>query len=52
MPKDALYDAVVRSVHPHAIGAMIVRLITTHVVFVAFSYPLWRKVFRTAPTPA
>jgi putative flippase GtrA len=44
-----LYDAVVRNVHPNAIGAMIVRLITTHVVFVAFSYPIWRKVFRPLP---
>jgi len=42
------YDAVVRSVHPSAIGAVVVRLITTHVVFIAFSYPIWRKVFRPA----
>lgn len=40
-----LYDAIVRMVHPHAMGAIVVRLITTHVVFVAFSYPIWRKVF-------
>jgi putative flippase GtrA len=46
-----LYDAVVRTMHPHAMGAMIVRLITTHLVFVAFSYPIWRKVFRD-PAPS
>ena len=30
----------------------VVRLVTSHVVFLAWSYPLWRKVFRVAPSAA
>ena len=43
----ALYDFVLR-VAPVTVGAYwIVRLITSHLVFLTWSYPLWRKVFRT-----
>jgi putative flippase GtrA len=40
-----LYDAVLRTapVASHAYWA--VRLVTSHVVFLAWSYPLWRRVF-------
>jgi putative flippase GtrA len=43
-----LYDAVLRSV-PHAADAYwAVRLATSHLVFLAWSYPLWSRVFRPA----
>ncbi len=41
-----LYDAVLRAV-PAAAGAYwLVRLATSHAVFLGWSYPLWRHVFR------
>ena len=45
-----LFDAAVRVAHPSTTGAMLLRLVTTNVVFVAFSYPVWRRVFRPAVT--
>jgi putative flippase GtrA len=40
-----LYDFALRTV-PVAAGAYwAVRLVTSHVVFLAWSYPLWRRVF-------
>jgi len=40
-----LYDAALRLV-PHAAGLYwAVRLVTSHVVFLTWSYPLWRRVF-------
>jgi putative flippase GtrA len=42
------YDAVLRSV-PHAAGAYwAVRLATSHLVFLVWSYPMWSRVFRPA----
>jgi putative flippase GtrA len=41
-----LYDTALRSI-PGAAGAYwAVRLATSHVVFLLWSYPLWNKVFR------
>lgn len=39
-----LYDAVLRA-QPHA-PYWLVRLVTSHVVFLCWSYPLWNKVFK------
>lgn len=40
-----LYDTVLR-VYPTTSGAYwVVRLVTSHVVFLCWSYPLWRRVF-------
>jgi putative flippase GtrA len=41
-----LYDAVLRWMPVTDAYFWLVRLITTNVVFVAWSYPLWRRVFR------
>ncbi|GAC1543579.1 MAG: hypothetical protein NVS3B10_07750 [Polyangiales bacterium] len=40
-----LFDAALRTIHVAVFGAMVVRLVTTHVVFLGFSYPVWRRVF-------
>jgi putative flippase GtrA len=46
-----LYDTVLRVV-PHAADAYwAVRLATSHLVFLAWSYPLWSRVFRPSPAP-
>jgi putative flippase GtrA len=43
-----LYDTTLRLV-PAAAGVYwLVRLVTSHVVFLGWSYPLWRRVFATA----
>jgi putative flippase GtrA len=43
-----LYDTTLRLV-PAAVGVYwLVRLVTSHVVFLGWSYPLWRRVFATA----
>jgi len=45
-----LYDGALRLV-PHAASLYwAVRLVTSHIVFLTWSYPLWRKVFAT-PQP-
>ncbi len=40
-----LYDAVLRTVPASAQAYWAVRLATSHLVFLAWSYPLWRRVF-------
>jgi putative flippase GtrA len=40
-----LYDTVLRAFPSTASSFWLVRLITSHVIFLAWSYPLWRKVF-------
>jgi putative flippase GtrA len=46
----ALYDAVLRGV-PHAAHFYwLVRLATTNLVFLGWSFPLWRRVFRVPTT--
>ena len=40
-----LYDMVLRSVPAAAHAYWAVRLVTSHVVFLCWSYPLWRRVF-------
>jgi putative flippase GtrA len=46
-----LYDTVLRVVPNAAHVYWAVRLVTSHVVFLAWSYPLWRRVFAVR-TPA
>jgi len=41
-----LYDTVLRTVPGAAHAYWLVRLATSHLVFLAWSYPLWRLVFR------
>jgi len=42
-----LFDVVMRALPPGLAWAYVpVRLVTSHVVFLAWSYPLWRLVFR------
>jgi len=41
-----LYDLAVRAVPAGAAPALIVRLIVQNAVFVAWSFPVWRRVFR------
>jgi putative flippase GtrA len=40
-----LYDTVLRMVPGAAHAYWAVRIVTSHLVFLAWSYPLWRKVF-------
>jgi len=49
-----LFDLALRLPFVHASWYVPVRLVTSHVVFLAWSYPLWRFVFRPqrAPAPA
>ncbi|HEY8042498.1 MAG TPA: GtrA family protein [Polyangiaceae bacterium] len=46
-----LYDTVLRLVPGATHVYWLVRLATSHAVFLGWSYPLWRKVFRVAPAP-
>jgi putative flippase GtrA len=49
-----LYDAAMRTaiLHAHPSWYAPARLVTSHVVFLAWSYPLWRLVFRVRRQPA
>jgi putative flippase GtrA len=44
-----LYDTVLRTVPGASHVYWLVRLATSHLVFLAWSYPLWRLVFRVRP---
>ena len=44
-----LYDTVLRAAPGAAHVYWLVRLATSHLVFLAWSYPLWRRVFRVPP---
>ena len=46
-----LYDAVLRFIPGAEASFELVRLATTAVVFLLWSYPLWRLVFRVPPDP-
>ncbi|HEY1692222.1 MAG TPA: GtrA family protein [Polyangiaceae bacterium] len=46
-----LYDTVLRTAPETAHAYWLVRLATSHLVFLAWSYPMWRHVFR-APREA
>ena len=48
----ALYDFVLRSMPVTAHAYWLVRLATSHLVFLLWSYPLWRRVFRVKPAKA
>ena len=45
-----LFDAAMRALPGHADWYVLLRLVTSHAVFLFFSYPLWRLVFRV-PRP-
>jgi putative flippase GtrA len=47
-----LYDTVLRLAPQTAHAYWAVRLVTSHVVFLAWSFPLWRKVFAVKALPA
>jgi putative flippase GtrA len=47
-----LYDTVLRTIPGAAHVYWLVRLITSHAVFLGWSYPLWRRVFRVTPREA
>jgi putative flippase GtrA len=44
-----LFDAVLRAEPQTAHFYWLVRLATSHAVFLGWSYPLWRQVFRVHP---
>lgn len=44
----ALYHVVVTRIPMGAAGAVIARAITTNAVFLAWSYPVWKRVFQPA----
>ena len=44
-----LYDVALQTVPQASHLYWAVRLVTSHLVFLCWSYPLWRKVFRVAP---
>jgi putative flippase GtrA len=48
----ALYDFVLRTMPVTAHAYWLVRLATSHLVFLLWSYPLWRRVFRVKPAKA
>ena len=43
-----LYDVAIRALRPGHVGELAARLVTQNLVFVCFSYPLWRRVVRPA----
>lgn len=45
-----LYDAVLRTVPSAAHAYWLIRLATSHAVFLLWSFPLWRRVFATPST--
>lgn len=45
-----LYDQVAQRVTLDALGAVLVRGATCAVVFLAWSYPVWRRIFRSSTT--
>jgi putative flippase GtrA len=47
-----LYDLVLRTVPEATHVYWAVRLVTSHLVFLCWSYPLWRRVFRVSPPVA
>ena len=44
-----LYDTALRMVPSATPIYWAVRLVTSHIVFLAWSYPLWRRVFAARP---
>ncbi len=46
-----LYDTVLRLVPGARAAYWLVRLVTSHAVFLGWSYPLWRRVFAVRVTP-
>jgi putative flippase GtrA len=47
-----LYDAVLRAEPQASHLYWLVRLVTSHLVFLLWSYPLWRRVFRSSQPAA
>ncbi len=48
----ALYNTVVTHVALGAPGAVLVRAITTNLVFVLWSYPVWKRIFQPVTAAA
>lgn len=48
----ALYHAAAALAPPGVLGAVALRAVTTNLVFVFWSYPVWRRVFRPAEPAA
>ena len=46
-----LYDTALRTMPVTAHAYWAVRLVTSHLVFVCWSYPLWRRVFTVSRPP-
>ncbi len=46
-----LYEVALRVVPGGAHLYWLVRIVTSHLVFLCWSYPLWRRVFRVRATP-
>ena len=46
-----LYDVGARSMSLGALSAVALRAVISFAVFVCWSYPLWRRVFRVPPAP-
>lgn len=42
-----LYDLAVRTLSPSTGAAMVIRLVAQNLVFLAWSFPIWRLVFAT-----
>jgi putative flippase GtrA len=47
-----LYDTVLRLFPSTAHAYWAIRLVTSHLVFLCWSYPLWRRVFAVKPDPS
>ena len=43
-----LYHLIVTHVSLGAVGAVLVRAVTTNLVFVLWSYPVWKRIFQPA----
>jgi putative flippase GtrA len=48
----ALYHAVVTHMTLGAGGAVLARAVTTNAVFLLWSYPVWKRIFRPSPAAA
>jgi putative flippase GtrA len=48
----ALYNAVVSRIALGAAGAVLTRAVTSNLVFVLWSYPVWKRIFQPAARPA
>ena len=47
-----LYDLAMRTLNPGTGAAMVLRLVTQNLVFLSWSFPVWKAVFRDTRTQA